>query len=130
MSQPSNDLVMVHKLEMCALQVCERLVGQATDQKKAASSHLYPVLCAHEGPIPQVRLFAACIVISDLLVPEHSAYKQASSKDGQMLLRCLSTLHAFAIAVKNPIAWMKARLYSSHFGALQARYVSYKVSQL
>jgi len=68
---------------MCASQVCERLVGQATDQQKASSSHLHPVLCAHEGPIPQVRLsctFAACIVISDLLVLEPSAYKQASKQ--------------------------------------------------
>ena len=77
-SQLTNDLVMMQKSDMCALQVCERLVGQATDQQKATSSHLYPVLCTHEGPIPQVRLFAACVVISDLLVPDHSAYKQAS----------------------------------------------------
>ena len=83
MPQLTNDLVMMQKSDMCALQVCERLVSQATDQKKAASSHLYPVLCAHEGPIPQVRLFAACVVISDLLVPDHSACKQAS-KQGRL----------------------------------------------
>ena len=79
-AQLTNDLAMMQKSEMCALQVCERLVGQATDQQKAASSHLHPVLCSHEGPIPQVRLSFTFTAISDLLVPDHSAYKQASKQ--------------------------------------------------
>lgn len=90
---------------MCALQVGERLVGQATDQQKAASSHLHPVLCAHEGPIPQVRLsctFAACVVMPDLLVPEHSAYKQPSMQgrpdDAQVPSRLLP--------LKSNIQWL------------------------
>ena len=103
---------MVQKSELCATQVCERLVGQATDQQNAASSHLHPVPCAHESPVPQVRLsctFTAYVVMSDLLMPEQSACKQASKQGSQMLLRCLPTLQACAIEVKRLIAWMKAR---------------------